>query len=37
MGTMVTFTRPDGKTVQGYLAEPDASNAPAVEIGRAHV
>jgi carboxymethylenebutenolidase len=32
MGTMVTFTRPDGKTVQGYLAEPAASNAPAVVV-----
>ncbi|WP_313876576.1 dienelactone hydrolase family protein [Rhodoferax mekongensis] len=36
MGTMVTFTRPDGKTVQGYLAEPTApqstSNAPAVVV-----
>lgn len=32
MGTTVTFTRPDGKTVQGYLAEPMASNAPAVVV-----
>jgi len=36
MGTMVIFTRPDGKTVQGYLAEPTApqstSNAPAVVV-----
>nr|WP_087497339.1 dienelactone hydrolase family protein [Curvibacter sp. AEP1-3] len=33
---MVTFTRPDGKTVQGYLAEPTApqstSNPPAVVV-----
>ena len=32
MGTTVNFTRPDGKTVQGYLAEPAASNAPAIVV-----
>nr|WP_315427210.1 dienelactone hydrolase family protein [uncultured Albidiferax sp.] len=32
MGTMVNFTRPDSKTVQGYLAEPPASNAPAIVV-----
>jgi carboxymethylenebutenolidase len=32
MGTMVNFARPDGKTVQGYLAEPAARNAPAVVV-----
>jgi len=36
MGTMVAFTRPDGKAVQGYLAEPTApqsiSSAPAVVV-----
>ncbi len=33
MGTMVNFQRPDGKTVQGYLAEPAiASRVPAVVV-----
>jgi len=32
MGTMVNFARPDGTTVQGYLAEPSASNAPAIVV-----
>ena len=36
MGTMVTFQRPDGKAVQGYLAEPakaaDGKNAPAIVV-----
>jgi carboxymethylenebutenolidase len=37
MGTMVSFQRPDGQTVQGYLAEPagthaGASAAPAVVV-----
>ncbi len=33
MGTMVNFQRPDGKSVQGYLAEPaSASGAPAVVV-----
>ena len=33
MGTMVTFTRPDGQAVQGYLAEPaPVSGAPAVVV-----
>ena len=33
MGTMVNFQRPDGKTMQGYLAEPaNASGAPAVVV-----
>ena len=33
MGTMVNFQRPDGKTVQGYLAEPaNTSGAPALVV-----
>jgi carboxymethylenebutenolidase len=37
MGTMVSFQRPDGQTIQGYLAEPsgtqsDAGSAPAVVV-----
>jgi len=32
MGTLVNYARPDGKTVQGYLAEPAASNAPAIVV-----
>lgn len=33
MGTMVSFQRPDGQTVQGYLAEPaQGKNAPAVVV-----
>ena len=36
MGQTVTFQRPDGQTVSGYLAEP-AQPAGAPEIGRAHV
>jgi len=33
MGSIVSFQRPDGKTVQGYLAEPSqASNAPAIVV-----
>jgi carboxymethylenebutenolidase len=33
MGTTVTFKRPDGKGVQGYLAEPaDGAGAPAVVV-----
>jgi carboxymethylenebutenolidase len=33
MGTMVTFKRPDGKELQGYLAEPAQPNgAPAVVV-----
>jgi carboxymethylenebutenolidase len=33
MGTTVTFQRPDGKNVQGYLAEPmHATGAPAVVV-----
>lgn len=33
MGTMITINRPDGKTLQGYLAEPEhASNAPGVVV-----
>jgi len=33
MGTMVNFQRPDGQTVQGYLAEPaTGSGAPAVVV-----
>lgn len=33
MGTMVNFKRPDGQTVQGYLAEPaQAAGAPAIVV-----
>jgi len=33
MGSMVTFKRPDGQTVQGYLAEPaSGAGAPAVVV-----
>jgi carboxymethylenebutenolidase len=33
MGSIVSFQRPDGKSVQGYLAEPaQAANAPAVVV-----
>lgn len=32
MGTMVHFNRPDGKAVQGYLAEPATANAPAIVV-----
>ncbi len=33
MGTTVNFKRPDGKSVQGYLAEPErAAGAPAVVV-----
>jgi len=33
MGTMVSFQRPDGQTVQGYLAEPaQAKDAPAIVV-----
>lgn len=33
MGTMVNFKRPDGQTVQGYLAQPaQAAQAPAVVV-----
>ncbi len=33
MGTMISYQRPDGQTVQGYLAEPDnGSGAPGVVV-----
>jgi carboxymethylenebutenolidase len=32
MGTLVNFNRPDGKSVQGYLAEPAVANAPAIVV-----
>ena len=33
MGTLVNFKRPDGQTVQGYLAEPaQAAGAPAIVV-----
>ena len=32
MGHIVTFHRPDGQAVQGYLAEPAAANAPAIVV-----
>ena len=30
MGQTITFKRPDGQSVQGYLAEPGAGSAPGV-------
>jgi carboxymethylenebutenolidase len=32
MGTMVSFKRPDGKELQGYLAEPAQAGAPGVVV-----
>lgn len=33
MGQTISFTRPDGQSVQGYLAEPaNAANAPAIVV-----
>jgi carboxymethylenebutenolidase len=33
MGTMIPFSRPDGKPIQGYLAEPqNAAGAPAIVV-----
>jgi len=32
MGSIVTFNRPDGKAVQGYLAVPATANAPAIVV-----
>jgi carboxymethylenebutenolidase len=33
MGTMISFSRPDGKSLQGYLAEPqNAAGAPAIVV-----
>jgi carboxymethylenebutenolidase len=33
MGSIINFQRPDGKSIQGYLAEPtQATNAPAVVV-----
>ena len=32
MGQMVSFRRPDGQSVQGYLAEPASATAPAVVV-----
>lgn len=33
MGTMIPFSRPDGKSIQGYLAEPqNAAGAPAIVV-----
>ncbi len=32
MGSIVTFNRPDGKAIQGYLAEPATVNAPAIVV-----
>jgi len=33
MGTMIPFNRPDGKPIQGYVAEPERpANAPAVVV-----
>ncbi len=35
MGTMVSFNRPDGKTLEGYLAEPDPATVKAAPGGGA--
>ena len=32
MGQMISFRRPDGQSVQGYLAEPAAGSAPGVVV-----
>lgn len=32
MGQMTTFQRPDGQTVEGYLAEPDQAGGPALVV-----
>jgi carboxymethylenebutenolidase len=33
MGTMIPFSRPDGKSIEGYLAEPqNAAGAPAIVV-----
>jgi carboxymethylenebutenolidase len=32
MGSTVTFKRPDGQSVQGYLAEPDGGTGPGVVV-----
>jgi carboxymethylenebutenolidase len=32
MGTTITYTRPDGQTVQGYLAEPARAGAPGIVV-----
>ena len=32
MGQMISFRRPDGQSVQGYLAEPASATAPAVVV-----
>src|ERR1700683_5275446 len=32
MGTTISYLRPDGKKVDGYLAEPKAANAPGIVI-----
>jgi carboxymethylenebutenolidase len=32
MGKIVTFKRPDGQSIQGYLAEPQAAGAPAIVV-----
>jgi carboxymethylenebutenolidase len=32
MGTTVSFNRPDGKAVAGYLAEPAAGDAPGIVV-----
>jgi len=32
MGKMIDFKRPDGQSVQGYLAEPPRVNAPGIVV-----
>jgi carboxymethylenebutenolidase len=32
MGQMISFRRPDGQSVQGYLAEPTGGSAPGVVV-----
>ena len=32
MGTMISFSRPDGQSVQGYLTQPAQGDAPAVVV-----
>ena len=32
MGTSISFKRPDGQSVQGYLAEPQAAGAPGIVV-----
>lgn len=36
-GSMISFKRPDGQELQGYLAKPAKTEGAPGEIGRAHV